>query len=154
MQAVALVDEFTSNAAVAPRERGCFVPALLEVRYSVRCDLPEELVTRLSPSDRPHFSWPAHQDADHKWTSSLGSAWRPGCPGAHSFLERRLQHPAATQLAGLPDPGQVRRRVCGFRLGQGLGSSLTRWFPWSPLFLNPHIAWYMKPNSVNGSGHR
>jgi hypothetical protein len=38
--------------------------------------------------------------------------------------------------------------VCGFRLGQGLGSSRTRWFPWSPLFLNPHIAWYMKSNPV------
>ncbi len=41
------------------------------------------------------------------------------------------------------------RRVCGFRLGQGLGSSRTRWIPWSPLFLNPHIAWYMKSNPVS-----
>jgi hypothetical protein len=55
MQAVTLADEFASNAAVAPRERGRFVPALLEVGYSVRCDPPEELVTRLSPSGRPHF---------------------------------------------------------------------------------------------------
>ena len=53
------------------------------------------------------------------------------------------------KLAGLRDPGQVRRRVCGFRLGQGLGSSRTRWIPWSPLFLNPHIAWYMKSNPVS-----
>jgi hypothetical protein len=50
--------------------------------------------------------------------------WRPGCPGARSFLERRIQHPAATQLAGMSDPCQVRRGVCGF--------------PWSPLFLKPY----------------
>jgi len=38
--------------------------------------------------------------------------------------------------------------VCGFRLGQGLGSSRTRWLPWSTLFLNPHIPWYSKSNPV------
>ena len=52
---------------------------------------------------------------------------------------------------GLPDPGQIRRRVCGFGLGQGLSSSRARWFPWSPLFLSPHIAWYMKSNPVRCS---
>jgi transposase InsO family protein len=49
----------------------------------------------------------------------------PGCPGCHSFLERRIQRPSASQLVALPDPGRVRRQVCGFRLGQ-LGSSRTR----------------------------
>ena len=34
-------------------------------------------------------------------------------------------------------------------LDNGLGSSRTRWFPWSALFLNPRIAWYRKSNSAN-----
>jgi hypothetical protein len=50
---------------------------------------------------------------------------------------------------GGPDPGRVRSRVCGFRLGQGIGSNRTRWFPWSLLFLNPHIAEYIKSNPVH-----
>ena len=65
-----------------------------------------------------------------------------------------MQHPAASQLVGLPDPGRVRRRVCGFHLGQGLGSSRTRGLWRGTLFLNPHIPWYRKSNPVNPSGPR
>ena len=47
------------------------------------------------------------------------------------------------------DPGRVRRRVCGIRLGQGLGSCRTRGcLPRSDPTLNPHIAWYKKPKPV------
>ncbi len=35
-----------------------------------------------------------------------------------------------------------------------LGSSRTRWFPWSTLFLNPHIPWYRKSNPVSGTDRR
>jgi hypothetical protein len=35
--------------------------------------------------------------------------------------------------------GQVNRRVCGLRPGQGLGSSRIRWLTRSPVFLNPNI---------------
>jgi len=44
----------------------------------------------------------------------------------------------------------MSRRVCGFRLGQGLGSSRTRGLGGSTPFLNPHIAWYRKSNPVTG----
>ena len=40
-------------------------------------------------------------------------------------------------------------RSGGFRLGQGLGSSRTRWFPWSTLFLKPHIPFSSKSNPVS-----
>ena len=46
-----------------------------------------------------------------------------------------MQHPAASQIVGLPDPGRVRRSV------------------WrGTLFLNPHIPWYRKSNPVNTIG--
>ena len=32
--------------------------------------------------------------------------------------------------------------------GQGLGFNCTSLFPWSPLFQNPHVAWYRKSNPV------
>ena len=80
---------------------------------------------------------------------ALNLRQRPRRPGPHGHMERRLQHPAAPQLAGLPDPGRVRRRVYGFHLGQGLGSSRTRWIPRPDLFLNPPIAWFRKPKPVN-----
>lgn len=56
---------------------------------------------------------------------------------------RRLQR---LDIRSRQEPGQVRRRVCGFRLA----SSRTHWFRWSPLFLNPHIAWYRKSNFGHG----
>ena len=34
-------------------------------------------------------------------------------------------------------------------VGLGVGSGRTRWFPGSPLFLNPHIPWYMKSNPAS-----
>ena len=47
----------------------------------------------------------------------------------------------------LDDPRRTPPTVPRPRPGD-LGSSRTRWFPWSPLFLNPHIAWFMKSNPV------
>ncbi len=70
------------------------------------------------------------------------------------MTRRRKKHRPDEIVAKLRDAdamlnaGKVRRRVCGFRLGQGLGSSRTRWPPWSALFPNPHIASYMKSNPV------
>ena len=69
--------------------------------------------------------------------------------GDHGGLEGRLQPPETSQLSRFSDPGRVRRRVCGIRLGQGLGSCRTRGcLPWSDSTLNPHIAWYKKPKPV------
>ena len=53
-------------------------------------------------------------------------------------------------LRRTPDRRAPRAASC-VSLRYGLGSSRTRWFPWSPLFLNPHIAWYMKSNPVSVS---
>lgn len=51
--------------------------------------------------------------------------------------------------------GSDRRRVCGFRLGQGHGSGLTRvCLPRSDTTLNPDIAWYGKSKPVSFSGPR
>ena len=75
-------------------------------------------------------------------------------PGVLGMVDRLapdiLQPPTASRLARLSDPGRVRRRVCGLRLGQGLGSSRTRDLGGGNLFLNPHIAWYRKSNPVTG----
>ena len=64
-----------------------------------------------------------------------------------------LGFPEASQLSRFSHPGRVRRGVCDFRLGQGLGSCRTRGcLPGSDPTLNPHIAWYKKPKPVTGPG--
>jgi hypothetical protein len=60
------------------------------------------------------------------------------------------------ELASRPGINEVEAGIAAHRwhliiAEQGLGSSRTRWFPWPPLFLNPHVAWCRKSNPVTAA---
>jgi hypothetical protein len=64
-------------------------------------------------------------------------------------LGETVTTPSGPTARRVTRPGRVRRRVRGFRLGQGLCCSRPPVVGSGTLFLNPHIAWCRKSNLVS-----
>lgn len=67
------------------------------------------------------------------------------CQGDHGGLEGRPEAPEDSWVTQSSGPGLARRRVHGFRLGQGHGPNRTRgWMSRSDQTLNPPLPWCRK----------
>jgi hypothetical protein len=139
-----------SREETHPAEKNSWSPPqYFPENNSGRCRCPAigaPAPTRAARRPRSRWDWPTHPDRRRPLAQQ---ALTQSDSLTVCKLVMKLSHEDHGFRRGGPAPGQVRRRVCGFRLGQGNGSSRTRWFPWSPLFLNPHVAWYRKSNPVH-----